>query len=70
MTQFNAVDLVVMVLYVSTLIYLGVRGSMKNKNSEEFFVGKRSFPAWAIGLSMMGTIPSFPIRPENHFFWG
>ena len=27
----------------------------KNKSTEEYFLGNRAFPGWAVGLSMLGT---------------
>ena len=29
--------------------------SKRNTNTEEYFVGGRSFPGWAIGISLLGT---------------
>ena len=48
-------DLVVIVLYLLGMAAVGVWFSRKNTSTEEYFVGGRSFPGWAIGLSMLGT---------------
>lgn len=56
--NFQIFDVAVMLLYLAGIIYLGVRASKLNKSSENFFVGNRKFPAWAVGLSMMGTMIS------------
>ena len=48
-------DLVVVILYMLGTAAIGVYFSKRNKNTEEYFLGGRSFPGWAIGLSMIGT---------------
>jgi len=48
-------DIVVIVLYFSAFAYVGFYYHGKHKTTEEYFVGNRSFPGWAIGLSMIGT---------------
>jgi SSS family solute:Na+ symporter len=34
---------------------VGVYFATRNKSTEDYFLGSRSFPGWAIGLSMLGT---------------
>ncbi|MEZ6193986.1 MAG: hypothetical protein R3C45_22295 [Phycisphaerales bacterium] len=41
--------------YLGGIMLMGLWTSRKNTNTEEYFVGGRSFPGWAIGLSMVGT---------------
>ncbi|NDH93196.1 MAG: sodium:solute symporter [Planctomycetia bacterium] len=48
-------DLVVIIVYLLGMACVGVWFSKRNKSTEEYFVGSRSFPGWAIGLSMLGT---------------
>lgn len=48
-------DWIVITLYFAAMGYLGYYFSKKNKNTEEYFVGGRSFKGWALGLSMVGT---------------
>jgi solute:Na+ symporter, SSS family len=48
-------DLVVLAGYLGGMALMGVWFSRKNTSTEEYFVGGRSFPGWAIGLSMVGT---------------
>jgi solute:Na+ symporter, SSS family len=48
-------DLIVVILYMLGTAAIGVYFSKRNKTTEEYFLGGRSFPGWAIGLSMIGT---------------
>ena len=48
-------DIAVIVLYLLGMAGLGLRFSKRNKSTEEYFLGGRSFPGWVIGLSMLGT---------------
>ena len=48
-------DIWVLGLYFGLVLLLGFYFSRKNTNTEEYFVGGRSFPGWAIGLSLVGT---------------
>ena len=48
-------DIAVMVLYFIGVALAGVYFAKKNKNTEDYFLGGRNFPSWAIGLSMVGT---------------
>ena len=48
-------DLAAIVLYFAAMAAMGVYFARKNKSTEEYFLGNRSFPGWAVGLSMLGT---------------
>jgi solute:Na+ symporter, SSS family len=48
-------DWIVLVVYFGFTLALGVWFSRKNTNTEEYFLGGRSFPGWALGLSLLGT---------------
>ncbi|MCA8996656.1 MAG: hypothetical protein KDA80_06720 [Planctomycetaceae bacterium] len=48
-------DLIVLSLYLLGMLAMGLYFSRRNNSTEEYFVGGRSFPGWAIGLSMLGT---------------
>ncbi len=48
-------DILVLGIYFGFILFLGFYFSRKNTNTEEYFVGGRSFPGWAIGLSLVGT---------------
>lgn len=51
-------DALVIVGYLLAMAALGVYFARRNDTTEEYFVGKRAFPGWVIGLSMLGTIIS------------
>ena len=48
-------DIAVIVLYLLGMAGLGLWFSRRNKTTEQYFLGDRSFPGWVIGLSMLGT---------------
>ena len=48
-------DIVVLTCYLVGIAGLGIYFIKKNKTTEDYFLGGRSFPGWAVGLSMMGT---------------
>ena len=48
-------DIATLVVYMLALISMGIYFSRKNKSTEEYFVGGRSYSGWVIGLSMIGT---------------
>ncbi len=48
-------DITTLVAYMGILVAMGIYFSRKNTNTEEYFVGGRSFSGWVIGLSMVGT---------------
>jgi SSS family solute:Na+ symporter len=52
---FRTGDIVVIALYFLAMILLGVWTTRKIKKTEDFFVGGRSMPGWAIGFSLLGT---------------
>jgi SSS family solute:Na+ symporter len=55
MTGFRLLDWIIIALYFAAMGYLGYHFSKKNKDTEEYFVGGRSFKGWVLGLSMVGT---------------
>src|SRR5690606_19095648 len=52
---FKPLDLVVIFLYLAAMVALALFFSKKTKTTEGYFLGNRSFPGWAIGLSLLGT---------------
>lgn len=48
-------DIIVIVLYFAGFAAVGFYYHGRHKTTEAYFVGNRSFPGWAIGLSMVGT---------------
>ena len=53
--KLETLDMWVLGIYFGLILFLGFYFSRKNTNTEEYFVGGRSFPGWAIGLSLVGT---------------
>jgi SSS family solute:Na+ symporter len=48
-------DTVILIGYLVAMVSVGVYFSRKNKNTEQYFIGGRSFSGWIIGLGMVGT---------------
>ena len=53
--EIRPLDLIVISLYLMGMVGVGIWFSKRNNSTEEYFVGGRAFPGWAIGLSMLGT---------------
>jgi SSS family solute:Na+ symporter len=51
-------DIITVLVYLTGMLALGYYFSKRNKTTEDYFVGGRSFSGWIIGLSMLGTIVS------------
>ncbi len=45
-----------MLVYLATLVSMGIRFARKQTSTEEYFVAKRSIPAWAMGFSIVATL--------------
>ena len=52
---FRGGDILAIVLYFVLLIVVGIWTTKKIKGSEDFFVGGRAMPGWAVGFSLLGT---------------
>ena len=52
----RALDLVVVALYMSALLGVGIRFARQQTTTDEYFVAGRSIPGWAMGLSLLATI--------------
>ncbi len=52
---FRPLDVVAIVIYLAAMAAMGAYFSKRNKSTEEYFLGNRAFPGWAVGLSMLGT---------------
>ncbi|QHI70159.1 sodium:solute symporter family transporter [Tichowtungia aerotolerans] len=66
----SVIDIAVLVGYFLLTIGIGLYFSRKNTNTEEYFLGGRSFPGWALGLSLVGTCMSsitFLSHPADSF---
>lgn len=63
-------DLAVVVAYFGVVLALGLRFARRNRSTESYFLGRRDFPGWAVGLSFIGsTISSvtFIAYPADSF---
>ncbi len=53
--QLHWLDAIIIFAYLAGMQAMGWYFSKRNTNTEEYFVGGRSFPGWLIGLSMVGA---------------
>ena len=51
----NIANIAVVVLFLFAMVGMGVYFLKRNNSSEEYFLGGRKIPGWALGLSMVGT---------------
>ena len=51
-------DIAAVAAYLVAMIAIGLYCSRRSQSSENYFVGRRSFPGWAVALSMLATIVS------------
>lgn len=58
MQNFPISDILVVVVYFAGTLGLGLYFSRKNVNTDEYFLGGRSFPGWVLGMSLLGTVMS------------
>ncbi len=52
----RAIDAVIVVIYIATLVAIGVRFARKQKTTVDYFIAGKSIPGWAMGLSLLATI--------------
>lgn len=57
-TGLHVVDYGIVFVYMLLMIYIGWRCSRVQESTEDFFVGGRSMPWWATGLSLVATMMS------------
>jgi SSS family solute:Na+ symporter len=55
MGNLSIFDTAILVAYLAAMVVIGLYFSRKNKSTEHYFVGGRSFSGWIIGLGMVGT---------------
>jgi SSS family solute:Na+ symporter len=55
MGNFGALDWGILVVYFVAMASIGPFFARRNKSTESYFVGNRSFPAWLLGLAMFAT---------------
>jgi solute:Na+ symporter, SSS family len=51
----HAVDWAIVVVYMSWLVYDGLKRTKLERTTESYFLANRSMPWWAVGLSVMAT---------------
>lgn len=64
------IDLLVIAAYFAVTLMVGLRFSRQNRSTDRYYLGGRSFPGWAVGLSFIGgTISSvtFTAYPADSF---
>ncbi|MFA6244532.1 MAG: hypothetical protein WC655_26555, partial [Candidatus Hydrogenedentales bacterium] len=52
---FGTLDWVILIVYFFSMAMIGPYFARKNRSTESYFLGNRSFPGWLIGLSMFAT---------------
>lgn len=63
-------DLLVIAFYFALTLAVGLRFARQNRSTERYYLGRRNFPGWAVGLSFIGaTISSvtFIAYPADSF---
>ena len=58
MTVFNTLDWSILVVYIIGNLILGYYLSKRISTAEDFFLGRRNTPWWAIGISVIATYVS------------
>jgi solute:Na+ symporter, SSS family len=56
MSNLRPLDLLIIVLYMASMVYIGIRFARKQTSTEAYFVAKRSIPSWAMGISLFATL--------------
>eukprot|EP00913_Durusdinium_trenchii_P023359 g21937.t1 len=51
-------DHVVIVLYLLAMLWMGFSIARKQKSTDDFFVGGRNLPSWAVGISLFASLLS------------
>ena len=54
-SHFGVLDWTILIFYFGAMASIGPLFARKNKSTETFFVGNRSFPSWLLGLAMFAT---------------
>ena len=58
MTSFGALNWTILVVYLLANLYLGFALSKRVSSAEDFYLGRRTTPWWAIGISVIATYVS------------
>jgi SSS family solute:Na+ symporter len=52
----RTLDVIVIAVYMTVLVGVGVRVSRRQTSTNEYFLADRKIPGWAIGMSLLATI--------------
>jgi len=52
----RTLDVLVIGVYLTVLVGVGVRVSRRQTSTSEYFLADRAIPGWAIGMSLLATI--------------
>jgi SSS family solute:Na+ symporter len=55
---FSTIDSVVVLAYLAGMLAMGVVIARRNDSTEDFFLGGRTLPAWAVGISLIASLLS------------
>ncbi|MCX6894726.1 MAG: sodium transporter, partial [Verrucomicrobia bacterium] len=58
MEHLRWLDTVVILGYMAGMVMVGIRFAKRQTTSESYFLGKRSIPHWAMGVSIYATLIS------------
>ena len=56
--EFGSINMMVLVVYLLTVLGVGLFFTFKNKNTEDYFLGGKSIPWWAAACSIYATMLS------------
>src|SRR3990170_759256 len=52
------IDFIILLIYLASMVAVGLWIGRKNRTSDQFMAAGRSIPGWAVGLSIFGTYVS------------
>jgi len=55
LASFGPADWGVLAIYWAVMIYMGVIAARRNQTTEQYFLGERSLPTWAVAISIVAT---------------
>ena len=58
MNEFGTLNWSILGSYIALTLYMGYHLGLKVNSAEDYFLGDRSTPWWAIGISVLGTYVS------------
>ena len=58
MNHLHLIDYLIIAAVLGVTLFLGFRFSKKQNTTENYFLSKGNFPAWALGLSLLSTLIS------------